>query len=248
MCVLALAWRAHPRWRLVLAANRDELHARAAAPLARWDTDAHLMAGRDLVSGGTWLGVSDRGRLAVVTNRHTGVAPDPTAPSRGLLLTRLLTRAQGTGHPTLQDLDAYNPLNLITVAGGRAVFASNRPASEVRDLSPGLYGLSNASLDTPWAKTERLKGAVAAWMDQGDAAPHALLNALADERADERADAAGSGPAASPIFIRNPIYGTRCSTVVAIDENGQGVIVERRFTAEATADGETTLTFQTPHI
>ena len=244
MCVLALAWRAHPRWRLVLAANRDELHARAAAPLARWDTDARLMAGRDLVSGGTWLGVSDRGRLAVVTNRHTGDAPNPDAPSRGLLLTRLLTQTQGTGHPTPQDLDAYNPLNLITVGGGRAVFASNRPASEVRDLTPGLYGLSNASLDTPWPKTERLKAAVAAWMDRGDAAPHDLLNALADEQA----DLAGSGPAASPIFIRNPVYGTRCSTVVAIDESGQGVIVERRFNAEARPDGETTLTFQTPLI
>lgn len=242
MCVLALAWRAHPRWRLVLAANRDELHARPAAPLASWVEDPQILAGRDLASGGTWLGVSGRGRLAVVTNLHTGARPVPTAPSRGLLLKTLLTDPHGSGHPAPDTLADYNPFSLITVAGGRAVFASNHPQPETHDLAPGLYGLSNATLDTPWPKTERLKASVAAWLAQGDPAPDALLDALTDEQR----IAAPQGPADSPIFIRNATYGTRCSTVVAIDDAGSGVIVERRFTPESKPDGETELPFRWP--
>lgn len=242
MCVLALAWRSHPRWRLVLVANRDESHARPAAPLARWTEDERLLAGRDLASGGTWLGVSERGRLAVVTNRTTASPDDPTAPSRGLLLTNLLTGPQGSAHPSPETLSSYNPLNLITVADDRAVFASNRLQEGVRDLSPGLYGLSNATLDTPWPKTERLKAAVAGWLTQSDADPDKLLAALSDN--------AGSldpqRPDTAPIFIRNPIYGTRCSTVVMMDANGTGSIVEQRFTSNAEPAGKTSIAFKWP--
>lgn len=242
MCVLALAWRAHPRWRLVLAANRDELHTRPAAPLARWAEDPQLLAGRDMASGGTWLGVSERGRLAVVTNRHTGVPADPAAPSRGLLLTSLLTDPHGSGHPSPDTLSNYNPFNLITVAGDQAVFSSNHTRAEVRDLSPGLYGLSNATLDTPWTKTERLKTAVAAWLRQGDAEPDALLDALADSKGVLNPQ----NPAASPIFIRNRIYGSRASTVLAADAQGAGFIVERRFNSKAEQNGETRIAFDWP--
>ncbi|WP_395945682.1 NRDE family protein [Brevundimonas sp.] len=242
MCVLALAWRAHPRWRLVLAANRDELHTRPAAALARWTEDPQLLAGRDLASGGTWLGVSERGRLAVVTNRHTGGPADPAAPSRGLLLTDLLTDPLGSGHPPPDILSNYNPFNLITIAEDQAVFSSNHPQAEVRDLSPGLYGLSNATLDTPWTKTERLKTAVAAWLRQDEAEPDTLLEVLADGRGvlDPQ------NPAAAPLFIRNRIYGSRCSTVIAIDAQGVGLIVERRFTSEAEPNGETRIAFDWP--
>lgn len=240
MCVLALAWRAHPHWLLVLAANRDELHARPAAPLARWPEADHVLAGRDLVSGGTWLGVSERGRLAVVTNLHTTGAVDPAAPSRGLLLRDLLTDSP-KGHPTVETLPAFNPFNLISVADGQAMFASNHPKA-VRTLPPGIYGLSNATLDTPWAKTERLKAAVAKWLEGPRAAPEALLEALADKTV---AQAAG-GPAAAPVFIDNLVFGTRCSTVVAITEEGRGVIVERRFTAAGEPCGDLSMSFRWP--
>lgn len=243
MCVLALAWRAHPRWRLVLAANRDELHTRPAAPLARWAEDPQLLAGRDLASGGTWLGVSERGRLAVVTNRHTGLPADPAAPSRGLLLANLLTDPHGSGHPSPDVLSNYNPFNLITVAGDQAIFSGNHPQAEIRDLSPGLYGLSNATLDTPWAKTERLKTAVAAWLRQDDAELDTLLEALTDSTGVLEPQ----NPAASPIFINDRIYGSRCSTAIAVDIQGAGLIVERRFNSEAEQIGETRIAFAWPH-
>ncbi|RZJ88461.1 MAG: hypothetical protein EON88_21285, partial [Brevundimonas sp.] len=107
MCVLALAWQAHPGWRLVLAANRDERHDRASAPLARWTDAPTVLGGRDLVSGGTWLGVSNEGRLAVVTNLHTGAPPDPQAPSRGQLLKDLLTGTDPALAPSSEALATF---------------------------------------------------------------------------------------------------------------------------------------------
>lgn len=241
MCVLALAWRAHPHWRLVLAANRDERHVRPAAPLARWAEADHVLAGRDLVSGGTWLGVSERGRLAAVTNLHTTGAVDPAAPSRGRLLRDLLTGSP-KGHPRLEALPAYNPFNLISVVDGQAMFATNHPKASVRTLPPGLYGLSNATLDTPWPKTERLKAALATWLEDRRAVPEALLEALADKKATQ----ADEGPADTAVFIDDPVFGTRCSTVAAITAEGRGIIVERRFTAAGEAGGDLSMSFRWP--
>jgi uncharacterized protein with NRDE domain len=236
MCVLAFAWRAHPRWRIVLAGNRDEFHARDAAPLARWNVPDHVIAGRDLRSGGTWLGVSDQGRLAVVTNlRGHGVA-DPTRASRGALVADLLAGAEPG--PDAVAPDAYNPFNLIVADPARARFLSNRPETR-RDLAPGLYGLSNATLDEPWPKTVRLKAALAAWL-AGDASdPAALLVPLRDETR-------AGDDAMSPIFIREPVYGTRCSTVVALDATGAGLVVERRYAPDGGATGDTALRFSWP--
>lgn len=247
MCVLALAWQAHPRWRLALAANRDERHDRASAPLARWTDAPTVLGGRDLVSGGTWLGVSDEGRLAVVTNLHTGAPPDPRAPSRGQLLKDLLVGtdpAVALSPETLapEALATFNPFSLIFVTGGEATFASNRPEAATHPFAPGVHGLSNAALNAPWPKTERLKAAVSDWLTQDSDDPNALLEALADDRT------AGDVhvPAQSSIFIRNPIFGTRCSTVVTIDQAGQGTIVERRFRPDGTRDGQTTARFTWP--
>src|SRR5574338_934087 len=113
MCVLAFAWRAHPRWLLVAAGNRDELHARHAQPLARWDQPDHLLAGRDTQSGGTWLGVSEQGRFAVVTNLRGYGAPEPDRPSRGVLVTDLRSRKGLYADPRDAELSDFNPFNLI---------------------------------------------------------------------------------------------------------------------------------------
>ena len=252
MCVLALAWEAHPRWRLVLAGNRDELHARPAAPLRRWEAPDHLLAGQDLASGGTWLGVSEQGRLAVVTNlRGSGLA-ETGRPSRGLLLRDVLAGDGPYADPTADDLAAFNPLNLITVDGGEAAFWSNQPAAERRALPPGLYGLSNGALDEPWPKTVRLKAILRDWLDAGAARPEALLDGLREDRLplDDAPPTIPSDaprePAQSAVFILSPVYGTRCSTVVAIDHAGRGLIVERRFNAAGEAEGETALPFSWP--
>jgi uncharacterized protein with NRDE domain len=251
MCVLALAWESHPEWRLVLAGNRDELHARPAAPLHRWEGREHLIAGQDLASGGTWLGVSEEGRLAVVTNLRGFGPPDAGHPSRGLLLRDILAGEGAYAAPSLEDLGRFNPFNLITLSDGRLSFWTNRPAPVRQGLGPGVYGLSNGGFDAPWPKTARLKAVLTAWLER-DTAPEALLAGLAEDRLPS-AEApalppsdAPQEPAVSPIFIRNPVYGTRCSTVVAIDRRGRGRITERRFDADGRAAGDTALAFAWP--
>lgn len=249
MCVLALAFDQHPRWRLVLAGNRDELHARPAEPLHRWAGPGRVLAGQDLQSGGTWLGVSEQGRLAVVTNLRGYGPPEPGRPSRGLLLRDLLTGEGGYARPGDEALEALNPFNLFAFVAGALMFWSNRPKPERRALGPGLYGASNGPLDAPWPKTVRLKAALQGWLETGGERPEALLEALRDDRpppvqAGPPSDA--PEPPQTPIFIRNALYGTRCSTVVAIDRDGKGLIVERRYDAEGRAAGQTALEFGWP--
>lgn len=247
MCVLALAWQAHPRWQLVVAGNRDEFHARPAAPLARWGDRSHLIAGRDLQSGGTWLGVSEEGRFVVVTNLRGYGGPEPDRPSRGALVTGLLDGADPEG----VEIAAYNPVNLIALDARRAHFLSNRPAPARTALAPGLYGLSNGTLDEPWPKTMRLKSILLDWLTGPAEEPALLLDGLREELLpdigiDPTTPSDMPEPNHSPIFIRNPVYGTRCSSVVAIDRNGRGIFIERRFDAGAETAGDTRLDFVWP--
>lgn len=249
MCVLAFAWRSHPRWRLVVAGNRDELHARPASPLARWDDPDHLIAGRDLASGGTWLGVSEQGRFAVVTNLRGYGGPQADRASRGALVAGLLAGRGDHADPDRAAFDDFNPFNLIVADRDRAMFLSNRPRTLRSLLAPGIYGLSNGALDEPWPKTLRLKALMLDWIVREAAHPETLIDGLREDvLPDVGLRIAGASdvpqePAQSPIFIRDPVYGTRCSTVVAIDDRGEGVIVERSYGADGAATGETALTF-----
>jgi len=252
MCVLAFAWRAHPDWPLVLAGNRDELHARPATPLARWDEAPEVLGGRDLEGGGTWLGVSEDGRLAVVTNLRGFGPPRPGAPSRGRLARDVLVGEGPYASFTAPDLDAFNPLNLIVVSQGEARFCSNRPASSIRQLPQGIYGLSNGDLDAPWPKTSRLKAKLGAWLGGADHDSAALLAALADDSRPPDAELPSTGldmereRLVSPIFVRGDVYGTRCSSVVRVDSRGRGEILERRFGPDGRPVGETALQFTWP--
>ncbi|CAN5347042.1 NRDE family protein [soil metagenome] len=219
MCVLSFAWKAHTRWRLVMAGNRDELHSRPAAPLAHWGPPADIMAGRDLLSGGTWAGVSEQGRFAVVTNLGGHGLPDPTRQSRGALVQDLLSGEGRYAEAGETDLDDFNPFNLITAKGDEALFWSNRPDPVRRTLEPGVYGLSNGALDEPWPKTERLKTILSDWLAGPATRPQNLLDGLQEDSLAETPTpppGAAFHPQASPIFIRNPLYGTRCGTVVAV--------------------------------
>lgn len=251
MCVLAFAWLAHPRWRLVLAGNRDEFHDRPAQPLGRWEQTPDILAGVDLRSGGTWLGVSERGRLAVITNLRGFGMPAPDAPSRGALVADFLSGG-GYAAPSLADLAAFNPFNLITVADGIAMFRTSRPQPAEHALAPGIHGVSNGPLDIPWFKSERLKDHLGAWLASGGGDPAILLDALGDDHApDASGPAVGPSdvpqePPVSPIFIRNPAYGTRCSTAVLVDVEGNGRIVERRFSRDGEAVGESAFAFRWP--
>lgn len=247
MCVAAIAWNAHPDWQLVAVGNRDEFHARPAAPLAEWEEPSGILAGRDLQSGGTWLGVSPAGQFVLVTNLRGFGVPDPSRTSRGELVTRLL---EGKGAP--DTLDRYNPFNLIHVDTTGAHFLTNRPQATRAQLAHGVYGLSNGSLDEPWAKTMQLKTALLDWLVGAKGDLEVLFKALTNEalgdfglHPQEPSDISIEA-SETPVFIRNPIYGTRCSTVVTVDRTGHGRIVERRFSESGQFSGESALEFRWP--
>lgn len=233
MCVVAIAWEAHPKWRLLAAGNRDEFHARASAPLARWDDSPNIIAGRDLVSGGSWMGVSHDGRFAVVTNIRDVDGPDPDKTSRGALVSDWLVLGQlpvATGR--------FNPFNLIVTDNRLAQFLSNRPDPVQYGLPSGITGLSNAIPDEHWPRKERLVEGLADWLTGPADIPEALLDLLADEELPDRD--------AHPVFIRSPVYGTRCSTVVAVDHAGSGRIIERRFGPDGETIGQSAVAFFWP--
>jgi uncharacterized protein with NRDE domain len=232
MCVAAAAFRAHKRWRLVVIGNRDEFHERPTAPLARWDNG--VIAGRDLQAGGTWLGVNEAGRFALVTNLRVDGYPLPHLASRGALVTDWLAGNEPAAPETM------NPFNLFMADPHTAWHLTNHPAHRRIPLAPGIHGLSNGLHDEPWAKTRALEAALSLWLasDQSDPAP--LLAALGDQT---ELPGAGPEPRFSPVFIRNPLYGTRCSTVLLIAADGTARIIERRFDAEGQTTGETEVIF-----
>ena len=246
MCLAALAHLAHPDWRLVIAANRDEFHARPADPLALWDDGSGVIGGRDRSAGGTWLGLTEAGRLALVTNHRQPGYPQPGRPSRGQLVTTVLA---GGAVPD-DAMAAMNPCHVLMVNGPTARIASNHPAQAETLLPPGLHGLSNGAVDPPWTKTSLTVAALGAWLES----PHGgkvepLFAALKDARptAETWLDG-GPEPKLSSPFIQDPVYGTRCSTVVLVDHAGYGRIVERRFGADGAMTGESEIGFRWPRI
>ena len=231
MCVAAIAWRADPRFLLVAIGNRDEYHARPTAPLARW-ADGRIIAGRDLQAGGTWLGVS-AGRFGLVTNLRAPGHPKPELASRGALVTDWLR-----GHAPRQ-VETMNPFNLWLAERERLTFLSNHPAEQRVELAPGIHGLSNGARGDRWFKTARLEQALGDWLGS-EALPEVLFAPLADPTP----QSTDPEDVFSPVFIRHPTYGTRCSTVVVVDAAGRGRIVERSFDAAGKPTGEVGVTFK----
>ena len=253
MCLAVIALDAHPRYALVIAANRDEFHARDAERAHWWNDEAGhaLLAGRDVRQGGTWLGVNRQGRWAFVTNVREPGRHDPQAPSRGALVPRVL-RDEGDAGATVARIAAtargYNGFNLVAGEHRTATFASNR-ATEPRTLPAGISGLSNAGLDTPWPKLVRAKAGVAAWLASGSDDLDALLGVLNDREAapDDMLPNTGLSPErerllSSP-FIVSGDYGTRCSTVVALSRDGAVHLVERSFNASGEVTGDVEFRF-----
>lgn len=253
MCLLVIAWRSHPRYRLVVAANRDEFHDRPSAPLAWWNDDTRILAGRDLRAGGTWLGVTREGRFGIITNfRDLESPPAVDAPSRGEIVPRYL-KDGGAAAGFLDVLGGsahrYSGFSLL-IGGPRDLhYFSNRGHAGARPLASGIYGLSNHSLDTPWPKLVRTRQRFAAAMaaERPDAAT--LFEILGDR------EPAGIGAPSDPDlpadweralsapFVVHERYGTRCSTVVTMDDQGRTTVLERRFDATGAETGATRMEF-----
>jgi len=241
MCLIVVGIGLRPDVPLMLAANRDEFFARPTQAADFWPDADHVLAGRDLEQGGTWLGLTRGGRLAALTNYREGGRPRTGARSRGWLVRDFLTSDAEPG-PYLgrvQDAgDRYDGFNLLLGAGPVLHYYSNR-GGDPMPLSPGVHGLSNHLLDSPWPKVERAKARMADLTDAPrDALDERLFELLTDDRraADDALPQTGVSleweRVLSSAFIRTDAYGTRSSTVLLIGADGQMLFEERSFTAD----------------
>lgn len=256
MCLLVLAWKHHPRYRLILAGNRDEFHDRPAAPLNWWQDDPRILGGRDLKAQGTWLGVARSGRFGVVTNYRDLQAPVESAPSRGQLIPRFLTGATSPKE-FLDDLRGaaprYSGFNLL-VGGTRALYYFSNRGPAPTALAPGVYGLSNHLLDTPWPKLTRTRERFNALLAQPEIAPEDLFTMLADREQAGHGDLPSTGlpedweRVVSAPFIVNERYGTRCSSVLLVERTGRTILQERRFDAAGIQSGNSRFEFTSAEV
>ena len=241
MCLIAVAVGLRTDMPLVLAANRDELFARRTKAAHFWDDAPQLLAGRDLEQGGTWMGLAQRGRFAAVTNFREGSGLRGGQRSRGWLVRdylmcdlspeRYLAELQS-------DADRFSGFNLLLGVGPRVWYWSNR-AGAAHELPPGVHGLSNHLLNTPWPKVERAKARLAALANApAESLAQHLFDLLADDRCAPDDELPSTGVALewervlSSAFIRTPEYGTRSSTVVLLHADGRVLFEERGFDAQ----------------
>ena len=229
MCVVALAWRVHENWPIILVGNRDEFHARPAAAMQPWDDGSNIVAGRDLQAGGTWLGVQPAQRRIVVVTNVRGALPDPAKESRGALVVDMLRGDGRFADPAPSDLDRFNAFNLFAVDGSEARLLSNRPTPQIDVLDRGVHALANEAVDSPCPRADRLADLLRRQAKKPDPDFGALMAALTDSDA----------PA---LFLSGETYGTRCSTLVAVSRAGHVMRVERRYDASGRTTGRTSLT------
>jgi uncharacterized protein with NRDE domain len=237
MCLILFAYNVHPSYRLILAANRDEFYERPSLPADFWEDQQNVLAGRDLKEGGTWLGITKEGKFAAVTNYRDPSAFKSNAPSRGKLVSRYLIGKQSAGgylEKVSSQADKYNGFNLlISDDNDLFVFSSN---GEKQKLNPGIYGLSNHNLNTPWPKVSRGKRLLKSTLDQkGSELKETLFAVLADRHIppDSKLPKTGVGleweRILSSMFITSPDYGTRSSTIILIGKNRCVRFVEKVF-------------------
>jgi uncharacterized protein with NRDE domain len=246
MCLIAFAWRAHPRSRLIVAANRDEYFGRPAAPAGFWDDHPNVLAGRDLEAGGTWLGVTLDGRFAALTNYRNPADRKTGAPSRGALVSDFLTGRTAPEEYARQvegRAKDYNGFSLLVADAQSMFFFSNR-GGPARRVAPGVHGLSNHLLDTPWPKVERAKAKLAALLDRPFDS-EAAFRLLDDTERVPGGELPSTGVSLELEERLSAIrilavggYGTRCSTVLSLGEGGRIEFHERSFREDGGESGK----------
>lgn len=247
MCLLSIAWQCSVDYPFVFAGNRDEYHARASAPADWWRDDGDVLGGRDLVAGGSWLGINRDGRFAVVTNRPEMPAPQQDALSRGGLVAEQLSGQADQQKLQLrlaENSERYGGFSLLAgnIAKGALHCYSGGQGSAGLDtafVDRGIFGLSNTALDNPWPKLTWLNDELGAQAFKPD--PSRLFSLLLRE---EPVPGAVTDGVSSRPFIVGEGYGTRSATVVIVDRTGRCRFIERRFGPGGSDAGESAFEFR----
>lgn len=238
MCLIAIAWKLNPDYPLIIAANRDEFYARPSSAIHQWEDKPAIFGGRDLKAQGSWLAISTKkhgkGRFAAVTNVRE--VPMLSAPkSRGDIVSDFLSsELSANDFANNLDKNQYAPFNALLIADGELVYTSNR--AETLTLEAGIYGLSNASLDTPWPKLKQIKEDFTQAIETlPDEKPFWQLLRNGNKANDSSLPETGVGLEMerflSSIFIASDDYGTCCSSVLIANKSGQLTFKEQLFTA-----------------
>jgi uncharacterized protein with NRDE domain len=237
MCLIFLSLKNHPTYQLIIAANRDEFYARKTAPAHFWNDHPNIVGGRDLEASGTWMAMSKAGKISLVTNYRDPANINSKAPSRGQLVADYLI-ANDPPENYLKHIatqaSQYNGFNLLTGYPDELWYLSNYRQG-IHKLEPGVYGLSNHLLDTPWPKVQRGKEKFGRAINNSIIEANSLFDLLYDEQRAEDQVLPNTGigldreRALSSMFIKTDGYGTRCSTVVLVDNQNEVLFSERTY-------------------
>lgn len=257
MCLIVFAFNHHPEYPLILAGNRDEFYAREAEQAHIWDTDPAILAGKDLRAGGTWLGVSKKGEFGAITNYRDLDNPIEGERSRGEIIPGFLTRS-GKARQKLnrlkQSLQHYSGFNLL--AGNKEqLYYLNNVHGKIDPVEPGIHGISNAVLNTPWPKVEMAKLEFKKAITPKSIDRERIFRLLKNSETfpEESLPETGLSPemekAVSPIFIETEGYGTRCSNLLTIDSGGRINFIEKTYpVSDGTSEIINEFTFETESL
>ena len=240
MCLILFAYKKHPSYKLILAANRDEFYARPTQAAAYWTEYPEILAGKDIEAGGTWMGINKvNGKICMLTNYRDPANIKASAPSRGLLVSNFLKEMADAPQYVgkLGSGTEYNGFNMVLGDYENLWYYSNQ-FKGLKKLPAGVYGLSNHLLNTEWPKVIKGKQKLNAIMDTSSINYENLFEALYDNETalDHQLPDTGVGlekeRLLSPMFIKSPIYGSRCSTVLLIDNKNNFTFAERTYNTD----------------
>jgi uncharacterized protein with NRDE domain len=235
MCLLLISYNIHAKYKLIVAANRDEFYNRPTEQAKFWEEKPFLLAGKDLKAGGTWLGITKQGRFAAITNYREPQNIKVDSPSRGELVTNFLDSSVSLNNFAGQlysGAESYNGYNLIFSDLKEIFYFSNKTKKTI-NLSPGIYALSNHLLDTPWPKVEKSKLSFTSIINKEEISTEDLFKVMSDTSIppDELLPDTGLEleieRAVSPVFVSTPFYGTRSSTIILIDRTNNVSFTEK---------------------
>lgn len=252
MCIILFAFKYHPRYRLILAANRDEYYARPTEQAGFWAENPDILAGRDLEKMGTWLGITKTGRFAALTNYRDPGLFNANSRSRGELVKNYL-QSMDSPPAYLNNIQStrefYNSFNIM-VGDLEGFWFYSKQEDAIRKISPGIYGLSNHLLNTPWPKVIEGKKNLANCLRHPESAvPACLFHLLRDSAPAPDSDLPHTGVSLewerilSPVFISSPDYGTRSSTLILIDYTNHVTFMEKNFIRDGHVSSKNTYKF-----